>query len=444
MLNDLNRRERIVKNRLSFVSQIGGAGKSTICLNLAADLAARGYKTVLVDLDPQGGLVFLLGGGDFDHIGLTELLVNKKRLADALMHTKIKNLTLLSRGKLHSENIPKFENTIYRDRKLADILTSLEQEYDYIILDTPTGLGRITRMALRLSSHVIVSLLPQVSAFRSIGRTLHLIDHVQEKENPKLKMLGLLLNQFNIEKSLHSRLGKEVWKNFPFPLNTAISYSKLFEKASITGIPLTHMEVENFPSFAKFVEDTLAITSGKVPSPFMKSNLEDFQEAQKLSRKIQSRNQGTQASSKEILSKQIPENLPQPPSFRFSDQNIYREEVWNALLEWALKISKLEKAFIVDERGLIIAMQGGDDNSLEGIESNLLRTVMQMDHFMGDEPTQSVQIKLKDKWFSSFYIQTQEKEEKHTMIICLTGKDVLCNKSREKILQVFNEKMKDL
>ena len=91
--------------RLAIASQKGGVGKTTVALNLAVALAEKGRRTLLVDLDPQGGVGLSLAKGDAELAGLAELLMNQAEPTQAVMTTQLPGLRLLPRGRLDPTDV---------------------------------------------------------------------------------------------------------------------------------------------------------------------------------------------------------------------------------------------------------------------------------------------------------------------------------------------------
>jgi len=242
--------------RLAIASHKGGVGKSTIALNLAVAFAKSGYKTAIIDTDPQGGLNLALGKGSLEFRGLADVLAGREDLNSVLITTNIPSLTMLTKGHLPMFDVPDFEKQIFETSGLVSISEALATDHDLLVYDTPAGMGMITRAVFRVASHVLVPFKVDSVNLRSMNQILQVIEAVQNQENPNLNYLGMVLNMFEKDKDRSFRIAGEVWQNFPEVLDTTIPYSDIFSKASELAAPLAllgkreHPEAKRFTSLA--------------------------------------------------------------------------------------------------------------------------------------------------------------------------------------------------
>ncbi len=249
--------------RIAVVSQKGGVGKTTVALNLALALAERKRRTLLVDLDPQGGIGLSLARPDGALAGVADLLMGRSPPAEAVLQTRLATLALLPRGRLSPVDVGDYEDAVRSPGVLAAALAKVETGFELAVLDTPSGLGKITRAALSVADFALVPVQGEPLALRSIGQVLEVVEHVRAGENPKLELLGLLptMVQKSAEPSMAVLL--ELWNGFGAVLETVIPRAEIFAEASHTGLPVGYLggavspEVRRFELLAAEVEQAI-------------------------------------------------------------------------------------------------------------------------------------------------------------------------------------------
>jgi chromosome partitioning protein len=224
--------------RLVIASQKGGVGKTTVALNLAVALAERGRGTLLVDLDPQGAIGLSLAKGDTELAGLAELVTGRASPEEAVVVTRLNGLRLLSRGRLDATDVASFEEEIARPGVLDGVLRTTENASDLVIIDTPSGLGRVTATALGVADFALLAFQTESLALRSIGQALRVVEHVQATANPRLQLVGILPTLVERERPGTHTVLSEMWNGFPATLETVVPRTEAFARASILGIPV--------------------------------------------------------------------------------------------------------------------------------------------------------------------------------------------------------------
>jgi chromosome partitioning protein len=224
--------------RLVIASQKGGVGKTTVALNLAVAFAERGRRTLLADLDPQGAIGLSLAKGDTELPGLAELLSGVAAPAEAVMETRLSGLSLLSRGRLDATDVDAFETEIARPGALDQAFTACGRGCDVVVVDTPSGLGRITTSALACADFALLAFQTESLALRSVVQVLKVIEHVQLTRNPRLRLVGILPTLVERERHGSHAVLTEIWSSFPDALETIVPRTEAFARASALGVPV--------------------------------------------------------------------------------------------------------------------------------------------------------------------------------------------------------------
>ena len=183
---------------LAITNQKGGVGKTTTAINLAAAIARRKYRTLLIDLDPQANssLAFFdvaeLPNSMFDVLSDQRLDIRQ------VIHTStFPNLSLaparLSLAKLEQQLVGQFDAPF----KLKDALLGIQKDYDFIVLDTPPALGILTVNALVAATHLLIPVQASYFAIEGTDDLLETYSRIRARPNPNLKIAGVLITLFD-------------------------------------------------------------------------------------------------------------------------------------------------------------------------------------------------------------------------------------------------------
>lgn len=253
---------------ISVVSSKGGSGKTTTVLNLGVALAEMGRKVVVVDLDPQGALGLALDRPDAEWPGLAEHAIERRPLAEVLVETRLAGFSLLPRGRLDPIDTCSFEAFLHSSGKVREVVGALSAGRDFLLLDTPSGLGAITRAALAASDWVLMPLQAEPMALRSVGQALRVVEHVSGEENPRLKLLGILPTMVQLNEEASFNVLRAAWSRLAGVLENAVPRAPIFLKASEAGLPVGFMpgritpEARRFGLIAIEIEALIAEASG--------------------------------------------------------------------------------------------------------------------------------------------------------------------------------------
>lgn len=232
---------------IAIANQKGGVGKTTTTINLAASLAALEFQTLIVDADPQANSTSGLGYNPKEvENSIYECMVEGVRPADAIIQTDFPNLDLLpSHIDLVGAEIEMI-NLQSREEKMKTALDSIQDQYDFIIIDCSPSLGLITINSLTAADSVIIPVQCEYFALEGLGKLLNTIKIIQSRLNTNLTIEGILLTMYDLRVRLSNQVVSEVTNHFQHMVfNTIIPRNIRLSESPSFGIPALAQDADS-------------------------------------------------------------------------------------------------------------------------------------------------------------------------------------------------------
>jgi chromosome partitioning protein len=233
---------------LAVVNQKGGVGKSTTAVNLAATLGDLGRKTLLIDLDPQGNATSGFGlNRNQRELCIYNALLGDTDISEIIEPVEVEHVFVAPATIQLAGAEIELVSTFSRETKLKNIVATVRDDFDYVIIDCPPSLGLLTINALTAVQGLIIPIQCEYYALEGVSKLLDSVRLVKTHLNPELEVFGVVMTMYDSRTKLAQQVVDEVRDFFG---------DKVFE----TQIPRT-VRLSEAPSFGKPV--TLYDPSGK-------------------------------------------------------------------------------------------------------------------------------------------------------------------------------------
>ncbi|MDD4564454.1 MAG: AAA family ATPase [Eubacteriales bacterium] len=249
---------------IAIFNQKGGVGKTTTNINLAACLALKGKKILILDIDPQGNTTSGMG---ISKKGLNRtmyevLLSDKIEPGDAIIPTRVKNLDIIPASVQLAGAEIELVQLEGREKRLKKALNKIKSRYDYIFIDCPPSLGLLTINSLTAVDSVLIPIQCEFYALEGVSQLMSTIDLVKKNMNPKLEIQGVILSMFDGRTNLSIQVVEEVKKYFKEKVyTTVIPRNVRLAEAPSYGMPIMEYDPKSrgAEAYSEFAEEFLEL-----------------------------------------------------------------------------------------------------------------------------------------------------------------------------------------
>ncbi len=232
---------------IAVTNQKGGVGKTTTTVNLSAILAEKGYKTIIIDSDPQGNSTSSLGINKKLETSLYDVLIDEDtKIKDTLKKTDIYNLEICPSNINLAGAEVELVSLMSREQRLRNQLDTIRDEYDYILIDCPPSLGLITLNALTAADSVLIPIQCEYFALEGLAQLSSTINLVKKHLNRNLELEGAILTMYDSRTNLSNSVVNEVKEYFKGNVfNTAIPRNVKLSEAPSYGMPINTYDAKS-------------------------------------------------------------------------------------------------------------------------------------------------------------------------------------------------------
>lgn len=240
---------------IALASAKGGVGKTTAALNLGFAFARKGWRTLVIDADPQGGIGLSISPRLAASPGLFEHLTEQRPLSNLLVPTRLPEFSLLPVGHIAFQEVGAFHSGLEDGSAMETVLVQLEPMFDVVLLDTPGGLSTATIGCIRAADYLVTPMQAEPLALRALTHVIDLLGMLRE-EGRYVELVGILLTMVLEDDPVSMEVVREVVGHLPeqLVLRPFVPEHPAFRKASAAGVPLGLLSRRPPPVAAVFDE----------------------------------------------------------------------------------------------------------------------------------------------------------------------------------------------
>ncbi|NOR68424.1 MAG: AAA family ATPase [Methylomarinum sp.] len=225
---------------IAITNQKGGVGKTTTSVNLSASLAATGRRVLLIDLDPQGNAAMGCGvDKDSVEYSSCELLLEEVPISEVIIKSEVVGFDVIPGNADLTVAEVQLMSAISRERRLADALLPVKDQYDYILIDCPPSLNMLTLNAMVASDSLLIPMQCEYYALEGLSALISTMKDIKNKINPKLCLEGILRTMVDKRSLLTKDVSDQLQEYFGSQVfRTCIPRNIRLAEAPSHGLPI--------------------------------------------------------------------------------------------------------------------------------------------------------------------------------------------------------------
>jgi chromosome partitioning protein len=258
----MRKEESTMGKAIAIFNQKGGVGKTTTNINLAACLALKGKRILIMDIDPQGNTTSGMGlkKSELGNTMYDILIDNTLDPNDAILDTSTENLKILPASVALAGAEIELVQLESREHRLKNAVDRIKGNYDYLFIDCPPSLGLLTINSLTAVDSVLIPIQCEFYALEGVTQLMSTIELVKQNLNPKLEIQGVILSMFDGRTNLSIQVVEEVKKFFKEKVYaTVIPRNVRLAEAPSYGMPIMEYDPKSrgAEAYMEFAEEFL-------------------------------------------------------------------------------------------------------------------------------------------------------------------------------------------